>query len=779
MAGAPTVRLLGIRHHGPGSARGVESALRSAPPDIVLIEGPADAAGVLALAVHAEMQPPVALLAYAVERPEIATFHPFARFSPEWVALTWALGAGVPVRFVDLPASHALAATVDPEQLVVQPSPGGHPERPMDPLAELAAAAGYDDAERWWEDVVEHRSHGRADGGGELDAPFPAVAEAMRALRAEHRPGGEPSDIVEQRREAHMRAGIRAASREGFVDIAVVCGAWHVPALESALDPARARRDTVVLRGMPKLKSAVTWVPWTNRRLASGSGYRAGVTAPGWYHHLYTCPGPEVIARWFTESAQLLRVADHPASAADVVEATRLADAIAALRGRPLAGLAEVDDAALAVFGRGGDAALRLVREAQVIGTQIGAVPLVTPMVPLARSLVAEQRRCRLKPDATTRVLELDLRAPLGLRRSELLHRLALLGVAWGVETEGRGSAGTFRETWSLRWEPELEVRLIEAAGLGTTVASAATAAVLNRARHAIGLGELTVLLERCLLARLDAAVPDIIAMVSERSAVAVEVGRLLEAIPPLARTLRYGDVRGRSSLAGSPSEPAGPPAGAPDPRRHDVEAMLDAVVGGLVGRVAVGLAVACAGIDDDASAAIAQQVRDAQAALALLGRDDLRATFHDGLGELLDHPRVNGLLRGLAARLLTDAAVLSPAASERCVSLALSPGNAPADAAAFVEGFLASSGTALVHDQVLLGVIDGWLSTLAADSFVAVVALLRRTFGAFEPAERRAIGVRLRSGGAPDSARGPVPLDPERVAAALHTVALLLGVPT
>ena len=47
--------------------------------------------------------------------------------------------------------------------------------RPRDPLGELAAAAGYDDPERWWEDVVEHR-------GAEGD-PFEAIGEAMSMLR--------------------------------------------------------------------------------------------------------------------------------------------------------------------------------------------------------------------------------------------------------------------------------------------------------------------------------------------------------------------------------------------------------------------------------------------------------------------------------------------------------------------------------------------------------------------------------------------------------------------
>ncbi|HEX8818872.1 MAG TPA: DUF5682 family protein, partial [Archangium sp.] len=46
-----------MRHHGPGSARSVRDALERLRPDIVLIEGPPEADGLLPLAAHAEMKP--------------------------------------------------------------------------------------------------------------------------------------------------------------------------------------------------------------------------------------------------------------------------------------------------------------------------------------------------------------------------------------------------------------------------------------------------------------------------------------------------------------------------------------------------------------------------------------------------------------------------------------------------------------------------------------------------------------------------------------------------
>ena len=91
--------MLGIRHHGPGSARSVRAELASYRPDAVLVEGPADADPLLRYVAEAGMEPPVALLAYAVDAPQVASFWPFAVFSPEWQAIEWATAHGVPVRF--------------------------------------------------------------------------------------------------------------------------------------------------------------------------------------------------------------------------------------------------------------------------------------------------------------------------------------------------------------------------------------------------------------------------------------------------------------------------------------------------------------------------------------------------------------------------------------------------------------------------------------------------------------------------------------------------------
>ena len=101
--------VLGIRHHGPGSARGVLAELDRIQPDVVLVEGPADADSLVRFVTADGMEPPVALLAYDATTPARAVFWPYAVFSPEWQALRWAMDHGALARFVDLPSGAVLA----------------------------------------------------------------------------------------------------------------------------------------------------------------------------------------------------------------------------------------------------------------------------------------------------------------------------------------------------------------------------------------------------------------------------------------------------------------------------------------------------------------------------------------------------------------------------------------------------------------------------------------------------------------------------------------------
>ncbi|MGW1104076.1 DUF5682 family protein [Streptomyces sp. NPDC002540] len=781
--------LLGVRHHGPGSARAVRAALEAARPEAVLVEGPAEGDALLPLAADERMRPPVALLAHAVDDPGRAAFWPLAAFSPEWVAIRWALAHDVPVRFIDLPAANSLAMTQAEERRAGHDGEGGEdgegneggtaadtdadpaagtggPPAPatVDPIGVLAGTAGYDDPERWWEDVVEHRA--RDGAATDPQTPFAVLAEAMTALREVYGDGGHPRDTV---REAYMRLQLRKAVKEFGEDIAVVCGAWHVPALGAKTTLAA---DRALLKGLPKVKTELTWVPWSHRRLARHSGYGAGIDSPGWYGHLFDA-ADRPVERWMTKVAGLLRDEDRFVSSAHVIEAVRLAEALAVMRGRPLAGLGETTDAIRAVMCEGSDVPLALVQDRLIVGEALGEVPDTAPAVPLQRDLTRQQRTLRLKPEALERELELDLRKDTDAARSRLLHRLRILAVGWGEPAAGRASTGTFRESWRLRWEPELYVRVAEAGTWGTTVLSAATARAESQAASATTLAEVTALAEHCLLAELPDALPVVMRVLADRAALDADVGHLADALPALARTLRYGDVRSTDTAA------------------------LGGVATGLAERICVGLPPACTGLDADGAAELRRRVDGVHSAIGLLtgavGADadgaGLRARWTAVLHRLAARDTVAGVIRGRAARLLLDEGRLAEDDAARLMGLALSPGTPPAEAAAWIEGFVggaAGGGMLLVHDERLLGLVDAWLTGVPADTFADVLPLLRRTFSAYEAGVRRTLGELVRRGsatggptatGTGTTAPGFGPgLDTDRADAVIPVLRLMLG---
>lgn len=727
-----SVHLFGVRHHGPGCARTLAQALSALAPDCILVEGPPEADALAPFAGHADLVPPVALLLYAPADPQRAVFYPFAAYSPEWQALRYASEHGVTLRFCDLPQAYrfALRAADDKKDDDIQD----------DPLRWLARAAGYGDTETWWDHLVEQR-------GDSLDL-FAAIAEMMTALRSE---AGPSSDDVEIKREAWMRTAIRQAVKEGRERIAVVCGAWHVPALATV---PSAKSDADVLKGLAKEKIAATWVPWTHGRLTFASGYGAGVTAPGWYRHLWR-HRERAGLHWLTEVATLLRKHDLDASSAHVIEAARLADTLAALRDRPRPGLDELMEAVRAVFCYDSDAPLRLIRRELLVYEALGTVPDDVPAVPLAQDVAAQQKRLRMPVRADMTELDLDLRQPAHLEKSVLLHRLALLGIPWGRQQTVRGRTGTFHEQWQLAWEPEFAVDLIAASRWGATLESAATALAADRATQAHTLPELTRLMETILLADLRAAVDPLMARIQEVGTLTPDVGLMLAALPSLVNVLRYGSARNVDTQA------------------------LGNVVDGLVARACIALPYGLRGVADDAAAALLGQIIAADQAVRLLQNETHAAAWFDtleaGATSDLSHP----LLAGRCGRILTEQGRWDSERAARQLALRCSPTVAPLVTAHWLEGFLQGSGALLAHSDPLWNIVNGWLLAQPDDVFTELLPLLRRTVATFSAPERRELAQRAAQAGGTHTHTHTAPataIDPARARRVLPILHTLFG---
>lgn len=734
------IHVFGIRHHGPGSARSLLKALNELEPDAILVEGPAGTEPLLPLIVQVGMQPPVALLTYQVDQPRNAGYYPFAVFSPEWQAIRYGLESGKTVRFIDLPPTHMLALRHEEPGLAVSNEPTDTDLMlRLDPLGWLAKAAGFESGEQWWDRMVEQRR--------DSQDVFHAILEAMTALRDQ---AGELMPILEAQREAHMRKLIRKAVEEGFDRIAVVCGAWHTPALAVGM-PARA--DKALLKDLPAVKVKSTWVPWTYERLDRRMGYGAGVVSPGWYDHLWHHP-EDAVTTWASRSAAVLRRHDLPASTAQIIDAVRLADSLAAIRGYASPGLDELVEAIRATMCNGSDVPLSIVHRDLIVGKVMGTVPPETPQVPLQQDLAAQQKRLRLKVDTDAYQLELDLRTESHLNTSYLLHRLSLLNIPWGKkQPAGRNRKGTFHEVWQVQWAPELVLNLIEASAWGNTVYDAATAFVIEQAGSQRPLPELTPLVDDVLLAALPDAIEPLMAAIRNASALTGDVTLLMEALPPLVKAMRYGSVRQTDTT------------------------MVAGVIDSLIARMCIGLPAACSSLNDDAAASMLELIIKVNAALGLLQNPDHLATWHKTLAAIIGQERIHRQISGRGYRILYDARLISDEDLLRRMQLELSAGEDPLKAAAWLDGFLTGSGLVLIHDRPLWQTVDDWLCGLSREHFEFLMPLLRRTFSTFEGHDRQQMGEIVAHNGKEALLAGEY--DRERAQRVIPVLALLLGAET
>jgi hypothetical protein len=717
------LHIFGIRHHGPGSARNVVAALNEVRPDIVLIEGPPEGDVLLQWVAHTDMQPPVALLAYATDQPQNAVFYPFATYSPEWQAIRWALENKVPVRFMDMPLVHKLAmrptddaeppeAAPDTEATAplandeaTEPDPNALPLVP-NPMQYLAETAGYADSEAWWDQHFER--------GAQPIEIFGAINDAMAALRetfASH-DGDNPV------REAFMRRAIRTAERELYSTIAVVCGAWHAPALQKPEE--HRKNDDNLLKNLPKTKVEATWMPWTNDRLLFISGYGAGIESPGWYAHTWEHPTDRDGTLWLTKAAHAFRAAEKDISSAHVIEAVRLVQALSTMRQLPYPGLDELNEAIQTVMCMGEAEPLALLRGPLLVGNRLGQVPSGVPQTPLQADFERQLGKLRFKIAESAKDIELDLREEGSRQRSVFLHRLQLLEIGWGSMATARGK-GTYKENWTLYWRPEMMIALVEKAPWGNTIEAAANAFVLQRAEQATDLAQVLLLLNATLPSELPAATEAVVRRMDQLASGTTDIAVLLEAIPPLVDLKKYGNVR-----------------------QSDTE-LIGFILNSLFYRLLAGLPVGCSGIDEQQATEMSNHIQKAHQAVLLLDDAAYRTDWGSTLQVILDNPLSAPFLQGTCCKLLYDSQFLDAERTAAQFSLALSSAQPPTVSVQWLEGFLSNAAMVLLLDERIWGMVDQWMADIDDDAFQAVLPLLRRTFSGYSGAEKRKIAAKAK----------------------------------
>lgn len=712
--------IFGIRHLSPAGAWHLKKFLTEKNPKLVLIEGPSDFDDQLAWLAQPQVTPPIAILAYTKEAPVRTILYPFAEYSPEYQAVLWCREHKKECRFIDLPSEVFLAL---PAHGAGENSADAGEEERLSVYELLDRQTGGDGHETFWERAMEHTAD--TEGYHKGAAIF---GREIRALDGGKRDW--PEILV---REAFMRRKIEEAAADGFApeEIVVVTGAYHV---EGLLDERAGAMTEEELASLPRLEASHTLMPYSYYRLSTRSGYGAGNKAPAYYALLWE--GIQNGDLSFTARSYLSRIAafqrahGNPVSSAQVIEAVQLAGALAGLRGGGAPALSDLRDASVTCLGGGRFSEIALAAADTEIGAAVGSLPEGVSRTSIQEDFYRKLRELKLEKyrGVTRQELALDLRenrtvstpkaAFLDLYRSFFLHRLRVLNISFAKQAAVSQDNATWAEHWSVRWTPEAEIELVEAALRGDTIAQAASFCMKERVEQAPNMGEAAQVIEDAFACGMPEAAAYATAALQAMAVDAASVTELAKVAHSLSVVLQYGNIR---QLDPEPLKP---------------------ILQQIFYRACLLLPGECT-CDDEASKALAaamEQLNSAALAHAFLDADAWVAA----LRQTADRDDLNTKLSGYAMAVLMERGLADSDALRLEVQRRLSRGVPAELGAGWFEGLAMKNRYALIARLSLWESLDEYLDTLDEEEFKRALVFLRRAFADFTSMEKDSIAENL-----------------------------------
>ncbi|MBQ8621522.1 MAG: hypothetical protein IJ422_04320 [Oscillospiraceae bacterium] len=703
--GEPTY--FGVRHLSPAAAYHVREALDIAQPELVLVEGPSDLNDQMQWLCDPRTAYPVAILAYTKAAPVRTILYPLAIYSPEVQAILWANEHHVPCRFMDLPSSVFLAMQEQETEEQQPPSTESIYHR-------LEVLTG-EEHDTFWERNFE-----------QIDDYHTACNTFGRELRAS---GNEAAENI--LREAYMKRVIRDAVKSGIPGskIFCVCGAYHVEGLKENKPMTAAE-----VKKLPKADSTATLMPYSYYRLSTRSGYGAGNKAPAYFHLLWEGLNGEglqnVASTYLVKLAAVHRNAGNIVSAAEVIEAVRLAGALAQMRGSRCPALQDLKDAAITTMGHGNLSELAVAFADTEIGKTIGFLPEGVARTSVQEDFYRQLKKLKLERfrSAELQRLDLDLReklnvksqdaALLDLSRSFFLHRLRVLEIHFANGLRSKQTQANWGEYWELRWTPEVEIEVVESSLLGDTIEGAAAFALKERAEQATSIDQAAGIFQDAFLCGMPAAAEHALAVLQSLSVDSAALTEVADTADKLSLVVRYGDLRQFDSAPVIP------------------------LIEQLFLRACLTLEDACH-CDSKAAGAVTQ-------AMDRLNTLQLNHDFLDQsawvslLERISDRDDLNTKCSGFAMAVLLERGIATEELLSREVSRRLSPG-VPADlGAGWFEGLAGKNRYALIARLSLWRHLSDYLDSLDEDTFRRALVFLRRAFADFAPSEKSDIAENL-----------------------------------
>ncbi|MGN0598698.1 MAG: DUF5682 family protein [Oscillospiraceae bacterium] len=696
----------GVRHLSPACAYYVREFLDRNDPEIVLIEGPSDLSYLIEPLCSNDTVMPAAILAYTEEAPVKTVLFPLADFSPEYQTMRWAIRNGRRVMFCDLPSDCLLAHQNEEEEKKDKDIP----ER-VSVYTELERVSGTDN-DSFWEYTFEQCES--------YEDFIEAVSEYGKSLRE-----FSENDEHNRLREAYMRKVISECENEVPSEkICVITGAFHTAGIK---DIPFTHEDKKLTDKLPSVKSKATLMPYSYYRLSSRSGYGAGSKAPAYFELLWKSRIQGVMGssanRYLSMIAAYQRENGYAASTAEVIEAKRLADTLAAMRGGRYPSMTDLRDAAVTCIGHGSFGEISLACADTEIGTKIGSLPEGTVCTSVQEDFTRQLKELKLEKyrKAAAEDIELDLRenlrvkteksAFLDLNRSFFLHRLRILGICFAEAQPRSQDNATWAERWRLQWTPEAEIEIVEASLKGDTVKLAAEYELNMKLYEADTVNAAAMILSDAFDSGLIDCISAAISTIQKQTADCSSAEDTGKTIGTLSTIVRFGSIRKIDT------EPIYP--------------LMEKLY--LRFCLCMPSAVVC-----DRNAAELLITSMAAVNDACLAHDFLDTDrFITLLTDIADNNFANPLLSGYSTALLTERGKISSEKLSELINRRLSAGTPPGEAAMWFEGLARRNRRSLISRLSVWEKLCNFVSGLDDEEFKPVLVALRRTFSDFSPAER------------------------------------------
>ncbi|MGG3283845.1 DUF5682 family protein [Paenibacillus solani] len=527
-----------VRHHSPACSYHVMNVIETYKPEIILIEGPESATPLIDILADQATEPPVSLYCtYEQGGERSAYYYPLLSYSPEYAALKLGTERQIPIRFIDLDYRHHRRIEERQGEASLQDETLLAGSEFMKRLCDTFHCRSFHEL---WEKLFEIPG---SISTTKVFARNVFTYCTLSRLCYSHHELALSGDVE---REEHMRMRIAEASRD-YKRVLVITGGFHTYALLQKIDwkadplshlsiprkqtatpqqPNPLQKENVMTKETVESDPAVTDhqvypMVYTFAEADRLNGYASGMPYVNYYQMVWneiqkrsTHPYLRAGLSFLAQLTRRLRNRNEAVSTSDAIEAYRMIQGLADLRGKREGGVFELLDASLSSFVKGehtlaSDEPLEQLAR-MLTGDKIGSVAPNRLSIPIVEDFKKRSAAFKLNLKVTAKHQKtLDLYAkPQHRRLSQWFHCVSFLVPDFAVRQTGPDwvafkDMSLVRESWSYSYSSRIEARWIECSIYGGTVQEAAVRKIEQAAaeipeHHSEKMVEL--LLQACLM---------------------------------------------------------------------------------------------------------------------------------------------------------------------------------------------------------------------------------------------------------------------------------------